>query len=153
MVDNLLLTMEPNKIWHRALEKIKEQVSLTNFRSWFGKTFPEKMDGETLVICTPSAFIAEQLKVRYLGLIKTVLEQESGQKLNVEFKVDAGKFTKVVKHKEEDLFDRQYPRLNNTLNPRYTLANFVVGLSNNVAYAAAQAVVQNPGLSYNPLLV
>ncbi|MBI4037104.1 chromosomal replication initiator protein DnaA, partial [Candidatus Daviesbacteria bacterium] len=36
---------------------------------------------------------------------------------------------------------------------KYTLENFMVGLSNNLAYAAAQAVVQNPGVSYNPLFI
>jgi len=45
----------------------------------------------------------------------------------------------------EDLFTRS------GLNLKYTFENFAVSTSNNVAFAAAQAVSQNPGSSYNPL--
>jgi chromosomal replication initiator protein len=45
----------------------------------------------------------------------------------------------------EDLFSRA------GLNSKYTFENFAVSSSNSVAYAAAQAVSQDPGKSYNPL--
>ena len=37
------------------------------------------------------------------------------------------------------------------LDPRYTFDNFVVGSCNQFAHAAARAVADNPGRSYNPL--
>ena len=37
------------------------------------------------------------------------------------------------------------------LNPRYTFDNFIVGSSNDLAYAACQAVAAHPGEKYNPL--
>lgn len=37
------------------------------------------------------------------------------------------------------------------LNPRYTFDNFIVGSSNDLAYAASQGVASNPGTKYNPL--
>lgn len=40
-----------------------------------------------------------------------------------------------------------------TLNPKYTLENFIQGKSNDFAYAAAKAVVSNPGKTYNPLFI
>ncbi len=39
------------------------------------------------------------------------------------------------------------------LNPVYTFDNFVVGASNQLAHAAAQAVAQSPGIAYNPLFL
>lgn len=39
------------------------------------------------------------------------------------------------------------------LNPAYSFDAFVVGPSNSLAYAAAQAVSENPGVLYNPLFV
>ncbi|MEO6508813.1 MAG: chromosomal replication initiator protein DnaA [Patescibacteria group bacterium] len=39
------------------------------------------------------------------------------------------------------------------LNPKYKFDNFAVSSSNQVAYAAAQAVSQSPGTAYNPLFL
>lgn len=39
------------------------------------------------------------------------------------------------------------------LNKKYNFENFAVSTSNQVAYAAAQAVVKNPGSAYNPLFL
>jgi chromosomal replication initiator protein len=43
--------------------------------------------------------------------------------------------------------------VSNGLNPRYTFASFIVGSSNDLAYAACQAVAANPGIKYNPLFL
>lgn len=39
------------------------------------------------------------------------------------------------------------------LHPKYRFDNFAVSSSNQVAYAAAQAIAQNPGSAYNPLFL
>ena len=39
------------------------------------------------------------------------------------------------------------------LNDRYTLDNFVVGASNELAFAACQAITNEPGKKYNPLFI
>src|SRR6185312_16049622 len=39
------------------------------------------------------------------------------------------------------------------LNERYTLDSFVVGDGNELAFAACQAIVQQPGTRYNPFYV
>jgi chromosomal replication initiator protein len=40
-----------------------------------------------------------------------------------------------------------------SLSPRYTFEHFVIGKSNELAYAAADAVAQAPGRVYNPLFI
>jgi chromosomal replication initiator protein len=39
------------------------------------------------------------------------------------------------------------------LNPRYTFETFVIGPFNELAHAAAQAVIKKPGIMYNPLFI
>jgi chromosomal replication initiator protein len=44
-------------------------------------------------------------------------------------------------------------RFGNFLNSRYTFENFIVGPSNELAYAAVNAAANNPGLLYNPVFL
>jgi chromosomal replication initiator protein len=46
-----------------------------------------------------------------------------------------------------------YINKNDNLNPRYIFDTFVVGPFNELAHAAAQAIVQKPGITYNPLFI
>ena len=42
---------------------------------------------------------------------------------------------------------------NNKLNPKYTFSTFIVGKNNELAHAAALAIIKNPGNAYNPLFI
>lgn len=148
--------MNPQVVWQKTLNKIKEEVSNTNYHGWFSKTEAVGLNDQKITIAVPSAFVAEQLKMRFFSLIDSTLENVLGQKLAIEFKIDPAKFAKTSGEEVSDFTFPQIesaPSASNNLNSKYTLENFVVGLSNNVAYAAAAAVVQNPGISYNPLFV
>lgn len=137
------------RLWHKFLETIKPQVGPDNFKAYFLKTLLKSSSEGLIVLSTPSAFIKENLNQRFGVIIKQAFEKLLGQSVRLEFIV------KEVETKTEEA-DEDFFRpiqTSSLLNPRYTLANFVVGSSNNVAYAAAQAVVQNPGSSYNPLFL
>jgi chromosomal replication initiator protein len=148
--------VDKEKVWNKILESIKQEITNHNYRTWFSQTAFGDLTDTQLTINVPSAFIGNQLRVRYLPLIETTLQKIVGKHLSVDFKVNSALLTgKKVITDEENLFDEQQyvPTTPNhsALNPRYTFDNFVVGLTNNVAFAAAQAVAQNPGISYNPL--
>lgn len=148
--------MDSKKIWSKTLEEIKSGVGIVNFRGWFSQTELEDINDQKVVLSVPSAFFSDKLKVRYLDIITSSLEKVTGEKLEVEFKIDPSKLIRNKnKQSEEEVFYFM-PQIQTQaaiLNPKYTMENFVVGLSNNVAFAAAQAVVQNPGTSYNPLFL
>lgn len=141
-----------SKKWNKILEVIQSQLPAHNFRAWFGSTRLKEVTEQKVVVATPSAFISQQLGLRYLRLLEQTIVQVIGQPLRVEFIVE--QFKKEQKEESrEDVFKVDLRPQFAVLNPKYTLDNFVVGLSNNVAYAAAQAVVENPGISYNPLFI
>lgn len=142
--------MDNLKLWHKFLEITKPQISAANFRTFFAKTTIKHLDDSRVILSTPSAFIKETLNKRHIPLIESVLKQLTGNKLKIELEVN--QLTQGNGEDEEQFFQPIQAK-QSYLNQKYTLENFVVGPSNNVAYAAAQAVVQNPGTSYNPLFV
>lgn len=145
--------------WVKILDQIKNQVSAANFRTWFLPTVAELSSDNTLTIHTPSAFNKNQLIEKHGSLIGQVVEEVFSEKMAIVFKVSPAKFSVQSEETQPIITSLETPSLhrsspyNTGLNPRYTLRNFMVGLSNNLAFAAAQAVVQNPGTSYNPLFI
>lgn len=143
------------KEWQRVLNIIKDQVDLPNYRMWFLKTRLESIENDLIVISVPTSFNKEQLSTRYFYILEKAVESAFGKKLKIDFKVS---FSLEEKKDEENIPDFDYisqaPDLSQTgLNPKYTIENFMVGLSNNLAFAAAQQVIANPGKSYNPLFI
>ncbi len=147
--------MDNSKIWNKILAIIKTSVDSRNFRTWFGATKAEEITDEKIIILVSSAFVKEQLLKRYENLLSDAVLQSLGKKLNLEFRVDSSLENKKTQPLDE-AFEFQAPAFqasNPLLNQKYTLKSFVVGLTNNLAFAAAQAVVENPGVSYNPLFI
>ncbi|MBI2021459.1 chromosomal replication initiator protein DnaA [Candidatus Daviesbacteria bacterium] len=147
--------------WQKILNLIKDQISAANFRTWFSQASLGEISEKGLTIVVPSAFIKGQLIARYEGLIKDSIQKVLGKDLAISYQIDARKAylpkKRVEEASEQIFFYESTPNsTQNTtslLNPKYTLQNFVVGFTNNLAYAAAQAVSQNPGTSYNPLFI
>lgn len=144
------------KQWVKALDFIKDQVSSANFKMWFSKaSCQEDKDGQ-IIIYVPTTFIQAEIITKHKALLQKAIEVAFGQPLPFELKVSSTQTSNNYPEDKADLDFFPAPHTStpsNYLNQKYTLANFVVGLSNNLAYAAAQAVVQNPGVSYNPLFV
>lgn len=145
-----------DKKWGRVLETIKTQVSSQNYRVWFSKTVLDSNSNGALIIKVPSGFVKDNLVSKFLPLISSTIETVWGSKLPIDFKVDPTLLQEPNSLEEEfELISFTPPNTlsQSGLNPKYTMNSFMVGLSNNLAYAAAQAVIQNPGLSYNPLFI
>ncbi len=147
--------------WNKVLSIIKDQISLGNFRQWFANTQIDPSSTDPVIVRVPNAFIQEQLTKRYSPIVEAAVQTVFGGNRGVEFKVDTSlavkKKDEETEHEDESLelnFVPGHIQQNNSgLNPTYTMDNFVVGLSNNLAYAAAQAVIQNPNTTYNPLFI
>ncbi|MFC1727199.1 chromosomal replication initiator protein DnaA [Patescibacteria group bacterium] len=157
--------MEKNKIWKTVLENLKINLSPANFSTWFPQTFINQtkiVDKKRLIveIGCPSEFVRNTVETRYYGLIKNALDQATEKKCNLVFliKQDKREKNQDLKGKNGPLFEIKAKPLNKNnlvrkvgLRPDFNFDNFAVSSTNQMAHAAAGAVVQSPGHAYNPL--
>lgn len=155
------------KIWLDAQEQLRTMLNSDIYNLWFAPIQVVGLENETVRLRVANDFCELWLKDNYLGLIQDVLAHASGQHLKVAFEVGSpvampqradGRGVKVKEM--EDVVERSNGAgvggLNGRepiFNPKNTFETFVVGSNNNFAHAAALAVAQAPGRSYNPLFL
>ncbi|MEI8060935.1 MAG: chromosomal replication initiator protein DnaA [Candidatus Berkelbacteria bacterium] len=156
------------KIWSVALGELEVVISKANFQTWFAGTFILDFKKGVFTVGVPSFFIEDYLRKHYVKEIKNALTKQLKEPIEeIKFKV-ASTSTKaekptdvpVVIHRPVDNSsentDYEMPvdnKENGYLKNSYTFENFIVGSSNQLANAAAQASAQKPGKSYNPLFI
>lgn len=168
--------MQQDSLWHAVLGEIELSVSRGNFVTWFKNTCLLKQDGDTVVIGVPNIFIKQQLERKYTDLISQTLKKNGIEASTVEYKISPVS-AKPAEPRENSpaleaspadtestgsISGRTTPRPSRNslahsyrqgLNERYTFETFIVGGSNELAFAACQAVAQQPGTKYNPLFL
>lgn len=121
---------------------------------WLDPLVPVRMDGNVFVLATDHEFKKETLKSLYLPSIEEQLKNILGVPIKVEIVVDDS----VLLHKPiiSDIINAE--PVNDTIvnidkKVTYTFDNFIVGPSNNLAFAAAKAVSKKQHERYNPLFI
>ena len=154
----------PRTIWEAVLGRLELQVSKPSFATWLRETSGVSFDDGRMVVETASPFAARWLEQRMSALVEATLSQIAGRPSTVRFRVAGAppgpEPAPAAKHAyagrgEHQPYEPPAPaaRGDYPLNPRYTLSSFVVGESNQLAYAAAVAVSTRPGTAYNPLFL
>jgi chromosomal replication initiator protein len=152
--------MENKKLWDRVLVEIELNVSKATFATWFKNTAILKQEDGIVFISVPNQFVKEWLYNKYHKTILKILRDISENVRSIEYLVvkEPAKTEsiakKIVDNQTNELpLSELYINKDDNLNPRYIFDSFVVGSFNDLAFAAAQAVIKKPGISYNPLFI
>jgi chromosomal replication initiator protein len=152
----------PERIWASAQQSLRTLLNPEIYNLWFAPLQVRALDGDCITVDVANDFCEVWLKDNYLGLLRDVLAQASGQMLDVKFQVGAANGlskpapsepAKSVARDVVDIPDRGAIARELVFNPKNTFDTFVVGNNNTFAHAAAMAVAQAPGKSYNPLFL
>ena len=150
----------PKELWEYILTQIELSISPANFNTWFRNSFIVKIDGDGIIyIGVPSQFFKDWYMRKFHTLLLKIVRDVSYEFRNIEYlivKDERRKVQKEVKNIRGVLelpLDEFYINKSDNLNPRYTFDSFVIGSFNNLAYAASQAVLTRPGITYNPLFI
>jgi chromosomal replication initiator protein len=151
--------MNKEEIWQTVLAQIQLITSPANFATWFQNTKISSLENGKVVISVPNSFVKEWLQQKYtktiLKILKGLIPEIKELSYQIEqssLKISEKKSTNEFIPSQLSLQELKVDKKTN-LNPKYTFSNFIVGSFNELAFAAAMAVVKNPGKVYNPFFV
>lgn len=152
--------MDKEQLWNVVLSELELSLSKANFKTWFQNTRISEIEdnGQTIIVSVPNNFSKNWLEKKYHKSILEALQGAADDKVNkVIYKVETftpGAAAKPVTIDLEKLVVEKLPEVNgHGLSPRYTFKNFIVGKGAELAYAACQAIIKQPGKKYNPLFI
>ncbi len=136
-----------NDMWSAVCECAKEKYNVNSeaFKLWFTPITLKSFDGQKAVLSINNNFLFPIIEKKYSELINNAFNEVIGFNVEIEFTLE-----QLTDEKVEQKANDSGASLR-TLGDNFD--NFVVGKSNNYAYAAAKKVAEDPGKSYNPLYI
>src|SRR5689334_5367148 len=148
--------------WKRLLDQARNRLPEPTLRTWLEPAEAVSLEDGKLLVATPDQFAAEWNESKHSALLSDLSAEVLGRRLQVTFRVQEER----TKRPQMDFFVAAPLPAGQApvgpggaapwalpLNERYTFTTFVIGKSNELAAAAAYAVAEAPGRTYNPLFI
>ena len=161
-----------------VVSRLRGGMKREQFDTWFRGFGLVGIDADKVEFTVPSVFVRDWMTRNYLPAIQKAVHGACGQDLRVRIslngisqisaKVESDRSVQALEKGIEQVLATSRPEVDRTesarapvltappgtnLNREYVFEQFVVGASNRIAHAAAFAIGENPGCSYNPLFV
>ena len=141
-------------LWEQTfLPQIEKTVSAMSFTTYIENLQPVDVKGNKIVLCTQSRFFMDSINNNNSigGKMKEAISNCTTYITDYEIVIakDREDYLRQLGEEEREQLEMQ----GSPVSPKFTLEDFVVGSSNEYAYAAAKAVAENPGDTYNPLFI
>ena len=156
-----------NTLMHRfddVKSRLRAEIGDTAFRTWVQPVEAVSYRGGTLEVAAPTRFIRDWVRTHYADRIRTIYAQQYNGCTRVECTVDASAapapaarsphataYEPVVTANENA--DMPVEDISSTLDARFTFDNFIVGPTNELAYAAALRLAKGDDVNFNPLFL
>ena len=156
--------MNTEEIWQAALNELEMEVSRANFNTWLRNTKALNKEDGLFFIAVPDSFTKEWLENKYYDKVLVILKNLSRDIHGIKYEIKTDVFklnnsSSAYISRPTTISAQLNFNSNSTniikagLNPKYLFENFIVGPFNQLAHAAAIAVVKNPGNHFNPLFI
>ena len=158
----MMKTYDLAEVWIRFTEKFSESASAQVMDTWINPIMPLEVTDEYCKVAVKNSFFKRFIEEKYSKTIESILSSimEKNIRLIIEAPEQAEEKQvipeiKVAAEPIKPLFnvEKEEEAAESNLNPKYVFENYVMGNSNRFAYAAAQAVANNPATTYNPLFL
>lgn len=169
-------SLENQNIWENILKSVEKHLNKQIFDAWF---LPVEFDGcdeeKRILHLKASQIHKDWINSNYLELIGETLSELKLENYRLDWRIEETRFDEDEKddftehyssstennflsgaasgrsHKKARFIDLE--PIENSLNSKYTFDKFVIGSCNQFAHAAAEAIVDAPGKTYNPMYI
>lgn len=150
-------------IWMVTVDKLSSAVGETAMDLWIKTIKPVGYEDDSAVLLMESSFHRDIVMSKYIDTIKNMLNEVVGFEMNVvtitpddkRFKIENNENKEEVQKPNNPTAAEEIDldKISDISFPEYTFDNFIVGDSNQLAYAACFAVAKKPATAYNPLFL
>ncbi len=138
------------EIWDDAMENVYKRVTSKVAPIYLNDAEPLYFDASVFAVAVTIDISKTMIEARFKEIIEEEISRRLKRPMHIEVQIipDPRQIRLIQEggHEEEEL-------KNDTVNPKYTFDNFVIGSSNQYAHAAALATAEMPGYKYNPLFL
>ncbi|PCJ40104.1 MAG: chromosomal replication initiator protein DnaA [Alphaproteobacteria bacterium] len=146
--------------WSRVLGRLKAEFEDSVFNSWFKPLALVNIEDGCAVMAAPTRFMRNWLQSNYADRIRSAWTSENSGVSDIDFVVlsgfskgGAGTEAAEVQKPRASAVRSKESEFGAPLDPRFTFDSFIVGKSNELAYAAARRVAENKEVHFNPLFL
>ncbi len=145
----------------RIAEAVRRRIGAERFDLWFERKARWSLEGNALIVEAPNAFSANWIRTKFGEELRAAVAETVERTIEIcvrtadapplppQSMASASETAAPEPRTFAQPFASAAPQ--SVINPKYTLDEFVVGPSNQMAFHAAQQVAREPGTQYNPL--
>ncbi len=147
----------PQSSWDKCLSRLEKDLSPQQFNTWVRPLQARFKDNE-IILLAPNQFVLDWVKDKYFNNIEALINNYSDENISVLLDIGSENISSTTKQvvsspETAPATSTTSARRNSSLNPNFTFDTYVEGKSNQLGRAASLQVAENPGHSYNPLMI
>lgn len=140
--------LEPTTAWREVRAELRRAVEESTYEIWLAPLEVKSLHGTVLSVTAPASTLS-WVSRRFGRLLDACAQAVLGADARVSLDQDGGAPVQA-----RGAGQSQNPQdATDSLNPRFSFNQFIIGDSNRLAHAAALAVAERPGDAYNPLFL
>ncbi len=150
------MEIDKDELLSKLKELLKGEVSEISYTTWIVPLGIQSIKDDHITFNVVSEYQQDFIENKFRSLIFNTLKYITNKEWTFSTidlsKEDLGN-SNVISEKKSSVSDLELETNRQTLNPKYTFETFVIGNNNRFAHAAALAVSNEPGKTYNPLFL
>ena len=150
------MTIDKDELLNKLKELLESEVSKISFETWILPLGIKSIENDHITFTSVSEYQKDFIANKFNSLVFNTLRYITNKDWTfsvIDLSSQEENENNIISDKKSDVSDTELEINHSTLNQKYTFETFVVGNNNRFAHAAALAVGNAPGNSYNPLFI